>query len=64
MLPRHMISRAAGITRSLVTYYGPIWRRRRMEAFTGSSFNPVIWRSTSAHTWAIAYASSAGSARV
>jgi FkbM family methyltransferase len=30
---RHLISRAAGITRSLVTYYGPIWRRRRMEAF-------------------------------
>jgi FkbM family methyltransferase len=27
------LSRAAGITRSLVTYYGPIWRRRRMEAF-------------------------------
>ena len=26
-------SRAAGITRSLLTYYGPIWRRRRMEAF-------------------------------
>jgi FkbM family methyltransferase len=25
--------RAAGITRSLLTYYGPIWRRRRMEAF-------------------------------
>jgi FkbM family methyltransferase len=30
---RHVISRAAGITRSLITYYGPIWRRRRMEAF-------------------------------
>jgi len=30
---RHLISRAAGITRSLITYYGPIWRRRRMEAF-------------------------------
>ena len=29
----HMISRAAGITRSLVTYYGPVWRRRRFEAF-------------------------------
>jgi FkbM family methyltransferase len=28
-----MISRAAGITRSLITYYGPVWRRRRMEAF-------------------------------
>jgi FkbM family methyltransferase len=33
VLSRHVISRAAGITRSLVTYYGPIWRRRRMEAF-------------------------------
>jgi FkbM family methyltransferase len=30
---RHVISRAAGITRSLITYYGPVWRRRRMEAF-------------------------------
>jgi FkbM family methyltransferase len=29
----HMISRAAGITRSLVTYYGPIWRRRRFKTF-------------------------------
>jgi FkbM family methyltransferase len=27
------LGRVAGITRSLVTYYGPIWRRRRMEAF-------------------------------
>src|SRR4029450_9083630 len=33
MPPRHLISRAAGITRSLITYYGPVWRRRRMEAF-------------------------------
>jgi FkbM family methyltransferase len=33
VVPRHLIGRAAGITRSLVTYYGPIWRRRRMEAF-------------------------------
>jgi FkbM family methyltransferase len=33
MPQRHLISRAAGIARSLVTYYGPIWRRRRMEAF-------------------------------
>jgi FkbM family methyltransferase len=33
MPQRHLISRAAGITRSLVTYYGPIWRRSRMEAF-------------------------------
>ena len=32
MPQRHLISRAAGIARSLVTYYGPIWRRRRMEA--------------------------------
>ena len=29
----HMISRAAGITRSLVTYYGPMWRRRRFKTF-------------------------------
>ena len=33
LLPRHVIGRAAGITRSLVTYYGPVWRRRQMEAF-------------------------------
>jgi FkbM family methyltransferase len=30
---RRLRGRAAGIARSLVTYYGPIWRRRRMEAF-------------------------------
>jgi FkbM family methyltransferase len=40
VLPRHMISRAAGITRSLVTYYGPIWRRRRMEAFYRQFLQP------------------------
>jgi FkbM family methyltransferase len=33
MPPGHMISRAAGLTRSLITYYGPVWRRHRMEAF-------------------------------
>ena len=33
MVPRHVISRAAGITRSLITYYGPVWRHRRMETF-------------------------------
>jgi FkbM family methyltransferase len=33
MPQRHLVSRAAGIARSLVTYYGPIWRRRRMETF-------------------------------
>jgi FkbM family methyltransferase len=33
MPQRHLVSRAAGITRSLITYYGPVWRRRRMEAF-------------------------------
>ena len=33
MPQRHLIRRAAGITRSLITYYGPIWRRTRMEAF-------------------------------
>jgi FkbM family methyltransferase len=33
MPSRHVISRGAGIARSLVTYYGPFWRRRRLEAF-------------------------------
>lgn len=33
MLPRALISRALGITRSVITYYGPVWRRHRMEAF-------------------------------
>jgi FkbM family methyltransferase len=33
MRQRPLISRTAGITRSLITYYGPFWRRRRMEAF-------------------------------
>ena len=28
----HVIRRAGGISRSLVTYYGPVWRRGRMEA--------------------------------
>src|SRR5829696_8555029 len=28
-----VIRRAGGISRSLVTYYGPVWRRGRMEAF-------------------------------
>jgi hypothetical protein len=28
-----MIRRAAGMARSLITYYGPVWRRRRFEAF-------------------------------
>jgi FkbM family methyltransferase len=27
-----MLRRAAGISRSLITYYGPVWRRGRMEA--------------------------------
>jgi len=35
MPPGSMISRAAGIARSLVTYYGPVWRRRRFKAFYG-----------------------------
>jgi FkbM family methyltransferase len=30
-----MITRAAGITRSLITYYGPVWRRRRFKTFYG-----------------------------
>jgi FkbM family methyltransferase len=29
----HLISRATGVARSLITYYGPVWRRRRIEAF-------------------------------
>ena len=33
MPQRHLLSRAAGIGRSFITYYGPVWRRRRMEAF-------------------------------
>ena len=37
---RHLISRTAGITRSLITYYGPIWRRRRMEAFYRQFLSP------------------------
>ena len=28
----HVIRRAGGISRSLITYYGPVWRRGRMEA--------------------------------
>jgi FkbM family methyltransferase len=28
-----MIRRALGITRSVIIYYGPTWRRRRMDAF-------------------------------
>jgi FkbM family methyltransferase len=33
MPPRPLISRTAGIARSLMTYYGPFWRLGRMEAF-------------------------------
>ena len=33
MSRRPLLSRVAGIGRSLITYYGPIWRRRRMEGF-------------------------------
>ena len=33
MPQQHLISRTVGISRSLITYYGPVWRRRRMEAF-------------------------------
>jgi FkbM family methyltransferase len=36
----HVVSRAAGIARSLVTYYGPIWRRRRFEAFYRQFLHP------------------------
>jgi FkbM family methyltransferase len=37
---RSPISRAAGIVRSLVMYYGPVWRHRRMEAFYRQFLNP------------------------
>lgn len=30
---RHVIRRGAGMARSLITYYGPVWRRRRFEGF-------------------------------
>jgi FkbM family methyltransferase len=40
VLPRHVISRAAGITRSLITYYGPVWRRRRFAAFYRQFLQP------------------------
>lgn len=36
----HRISRAAGIARSLITYYGPVWRRRRFEAFYRQFLHP------------------------
>jgi FkbM family methyltransferase len=35
-----VINRVAGITRSLVTYYGPFWRRRRFEAFYRQFLQP------------------------
>jgi FkbM family methyltransferase len=38
-----LIGRAAGITRSMITYYGPIWRRGRMEAFYRQFLNPGDW---------------------
>lgn len=37
---RHLISRVGGIARSLVTYYGPFWRRRRMAAFYRQFLHP------------------------
>jgi FkbM family methyltransferase len=37
---RQLISRTAGIVRSLVTYYGPVWRWRRMEAFYRQFLDP------------------------
>jgi FkbM family methyltransferase len=36
----HLISRASGIARSLITYYGPVWRRRRMAAFYRQFLQP------------------------
>jgi FkbM family methyltransferase len=40
VVPRQLISRALGITRSLITYYGPIWRRHWMEAFYRQFLHP------------------------
>src|SRR4030095_1106868 len=37
---RHLISRIGGIARSLVTYYGPFWRRRRMAVFYRQFLHP------------------------
>jgi FkbM family methyltransferase len=37
---RSMISRATGIARSLITYYGPVWRRRRFKAFYAQFVQP------------------------
>ena len=37
---RHLISRIGGIARSLITYYGPLWRRRRMAAFYRQFLHP------------------------
>jgi FkbM family methyltransferase len=37
---RHLISRMGGIARSLVTYYGPFWRRQRMAVFYRQFLHP------------------------
>lgn len=34
------IARGAGIARSLVTYYGPVWRRRRIRGWYGQFLRP------------------------
>ena len=34
------LSRAAGVARSLITYYGPVWRRRRIAAFYRQFLRP------------------------
>jgi FkbM family methyltransferase len=34
------LGRVAGVLRSLVMYYGPVWRRGRMEAFYGAFLRP------------------------
>ncbi len=34
------LARAAGVARSLVTYYGPVWRRRRIRSWYGQFLAP------------------------
>ena len=36
----HRVARAAGIARSLLTYYGPVWRRRRIVNLYGAFLGP------------------------
>ena len=34
------LARAAGVARSLITYYGPVWRRRRIRSWYGQFLRP------------------------